>query len=819
MRISKKQQFALKLLDRPDVNELLLGGSAGGSKTATMCLMMMTLCRKYPGVRLFLGRKTLQSLKKSTLATLFGKVHPMLNIAEHEFELHSQDNEIIYENGSRIIYGELDKTPGDPDFARIGSLELDCAFVDEAGEISIEAKNAIKSRVGRGVMADKYGIPGKVIASCNPSRNFLRQEYYDPYVQLGGGGYQEWEIGKVEVNGEKVPSYRAFLRMSVFDNPFIAESYIDTLKSLPPREQKRLLWGNWDYVDEDDSLFSSSLIDRSITYDEPVRGEKFGKFIGVDVSDKGCFDDQTEVLTKDGWKLFRDLSSDDELYVRDMEGVANYQKVIQLHQYDYDGELYVYDSVYLSFAVTPNHRMLARQSMKKENQLIEIQDIKWKYWKICRTIEKYVDNSGLSYPDKFVLRVKQPNGGERRREWSFKKKDWFEFIGWFASEGSVVKEKDGRLKVNISQKRGGWKCELIEKLLNRMGLKFTHIGDNFTFYNKEIAKHLLVEVGHLAANKRVPQYIVKSDDWECVEAFLEGFCRGDGAYRKGRRQSYFSTSKLMLDDIQEILCHFNRAGKLVKRACAGSEFEIGGRKVVRRYDCWCLTECDRKDTEIGQGRQPVKRAYKGYVYCATTATGTLFVRRKGQCYWTGNSDHTAFTLIDNGVVVAQKVSSVQMNWDTKSEQPISRLLADELIMFAQQNGFTISQAKHIAIECNGVGVGIRDMMKERGWYITEYVATHKSRSKNYYQMMLDFDSGALKIRHDLRGLDEIRKQLLAHTFEMVNQEPSVIKKDKIKQVLGRSPDEADSLMIANYCRNWIQNPENDPRRNQNRIGF
>ena len=470
MRISRKQQFALKLLDRPDVNELLLGGSAGGSKSVLMCLMMMTLCRKYPGVRLFLGRKTLQSLKKSTLATLFGKVHSLLDITEHEFELHSQDNEIIYENGSRIIYGELDKTPADPDFARIGSLELDCAFIDEAGEITVEAKNAIKSRVGRGVMADKYGIPGKVIASCNPSRNFLRQEYYDPYVKLGGGGYQEWAIGKVEVNGEKVNSYRAFLRMSVFDNPFIAESYIDTLKSLPPREQKRLLWGNWDYVDEDDSLFSSSLIDRSITYDEPMRGEKFGKFIGVDVSDKG-------------------------------------------------------------------------------------------------------------------------------------------------------------------------------------------------------------------------------------------------------------------------------------------------------------------------------------------------------------GDHTVFTLIDNGVVVAQKVSSVQMNWDTKSEQPISRLLADELIMFAQQNGFTISQAKHIAIECNGVGVGIRDMMKERGWYITEYIATHKSRSKNYYQMMLDFDSGALKIRHDLRGLDEIRKQLLAHTFEMVNQEPSVIKKDKIKQVLGRSPDEADSLMIANYCRNWIQNPENDPRRNQNRIGF
>ena len=171
------------------------------------------------------------------------------------------------------------------------------------------------------------------------------------------------------------------------------------------------------------------------------------------------------------------------------------------------------------------------------------------------------------------------------------------------------------------------------------------------------------------------------------------------------------------------------------------------------------------------------------------------------------------------MLVSQKPSTIQMNWDSKSELPLSRLIADELIEFAQRNGFSQRESRHIAVECNGVGVGLRDCLKERGWYLTEYIATHKSRSQGYYQLMLDMDSGGVKMLNTLTGMDELRKQLAAHTYEMVNQEPSVIKKDKIKQSIGRSPDNADSFMIANWVRNQIQNPQNDPHRNKNRLGF
>lgn len=441
------------------------------SKTYSICLAITILAKKYPGIKIFVGRKTLKSLRQSTISTLLGKVHPVLNIGDDDFHYSSQNQELLYKNGSMIIFGELDYVPSDPDFARIGSLEIDCAFIDEAGEITLEAKNAIKSRVGRGILTSVYGIPGFVVLSCNPSTNFLRQEYYDPFEKLGGGSFQKWEIGKMDIYGEERTVYRAFLRISAKDNPFLPQSYIDNLATLPDRERKRLLDGNWNYADDENSLFRSTLLDKAITFEipKPLDG-KFDKYIGVDVADHG-------------------------------------------------------------------------------------------------------------------------------------------------------------------------------------------------------------------------------------------------------------------------------------------------------------------------------------------------------------KDKTIFSLIENGVLTNQKYCNVQMTWDENSELPLSRLMADELIEFAQRNGFTQRESRHIAVECNGVGVGIRDMLKERGWYLTEYTATHKSRSEGYYQLMLDMDAGEVKILNTINGLDELRKELSAHTYEMNNQTPDVVKKEKIKQAIGHSPDEADSFMIANHVRNMIKNPQNDPHRNVNRISF
>lgn len=464
--ISELQKLAIELFDDKDTVEIIFGGSAGGSKSMAIGILAVLRCIRYPGVREGIGRKDLTQLKKTTFATLLGKVHALFGIEKGDFH-QGQDGSITYRNGSSILPIELAYYPSDPDFNRLGSLEITDMFIDEVGELPEKSYNAIKSRVGRW-KNDEYGLTPKILSTCNPSMNFIKQEFFDVYDMLGGGTIQRWQHGFTIVDGKKIPAYKAFVRSSVYDNPFIERSYIETLKRLPTQERKRLLDGNWNYVDEDSSLFKNSLLHKATTYTIPENTDKFSYYIGVDVADKG-------------------------------------------------------------------------------------------------------------------------------------------------------------------------------------------------------------------------------------------------------------------------------------------------------------------------------------------------------------KDSTIFSLIKNGVLITQRKSTVQMNWDKESEAPMSKLVSEELIQFAQQNGFTPQTAKHIAIETNGVGVGVRDFMKDLGWRITEYTATHKSRSTGYYQMMLDMDSGNLQIHHDLKDLDILKSELVAHTYEMDNQTPSVIKKDKLRQMLGRSPDRADSFMIANWVRNWISNPQNDPHRNRNRI--
>ena len=118
-----------------------------------------------------------------------------------------------------------------------------------------------------------------------------------------------------------------------------------------------------------------------------------------------------------------------------------------------------------------------------------------------------------------------------------------------------------------------------------------------------------------------------------------------------------------------------------------------------------------------------------------------------------------------------------------------------------------------------MGASVRDFLRERGWQVLEYTATHKTRSENYYNLMMDMDSGEVKILHDMIGLDDLRRELMSHSFEMNNQEPSVVKKEKIKQAIGHSPDLADSFQICNYARRMAEHPELAPRTNRNRLIF
>ena len=69
-----------------------------------------------------------------------------------------------------------------------------------------------------------------------------------------------------------------------------------------------------------------------------------------------CTTDSHQVLTENGWKNISEITKDDRVSCL-VDGLESYECPTDIHSYDYDGALCIYDDGVLSYEVTPNHRM------------------------------------------------------------------------------------------------------------------------------------------------------------------------------------------------------------------------------------------------------------------------------------------------------------------------------------------------------------------------------------------------------------------------------------------------------------------------------
>jgi len=262
INLTKKQSQAWKLLMDDKTNIVLYGGSAGAGKSWLGCLWVTTLCLKYNGIRCLIGRTVLQQLKLTTLNTLFEVLQQMgLKSGEH-YVYNGQSNVITFNNKSEIILKDLQFQPSDPNFDSLGGIEITACFIDEAAQISYLAYNILKSRIR--FKLTEYKLEPKMLMTCNPGQVWLKKEFYIPYIQ-----------GTLTVD-------KAFIPALPLDNPHLPPSYIEMLRSLPPAQRRRLLEGDWNYMEEDDSLFNFDHISSSVFKNIPQGDDK--KYLSVDVA-------------------------------------------------------------------------------------------------------------------------------------------------------------------------------------------------------------------------------------------------------------------------------------------------------------------------------------------------------------------------------------------------------------------------------------------------------------------------------------------------------------------------------------------------------
>ena len=71
----------------------------------------------------------------------------------------------------------------------------------------------------------------------------------------------------------------------------------------------------------------------------------------------GCYDEQTEVLTNQGWKPWPDVTGHEQFVTRSSDGLIEYQRASHHIAKRYDGPMIRIDTADVDLLVTPDHRM------------------------------------------------------------------------------------------------------------------------------------------------------------------------------------------------------------------------------------------------------------------------------------------------------------------------------------------------------------------------------------------------------------------------------------------------------------------------------
>lgn len=115
-----------------------------------------------------------------------------------------------------------------------------------------------------------------------------------------------------------------------------------------------------------------------------------------------------------------------------------------------------------------------------------------------------------------------------------------------------------------------------------------------------------------------------------------------------------------------------------------------------------------------------------------------------------------------------------------------------------------------AVDAVGIGAGLVDTLKERGVYVKEYMAGGASkgaynnlRSEHYHKLAQDIENGTAKIYSGCPYINELKKDLYAHSYQTKDKHLVLDSKELIKKRIGLSPDVSDAVVMAYSMSNVV----------------
>ena len=348
----------------------------------------------------------------------------------------------------------------------------------------------------------------------------------------------------------------------------------------------------------------------------------------------GCYDEETEVLTRQGWKFWKDVTMEDEFCTLSRSRKIEYQRPIRLFKKKYSGKMIHFNTRNLDLKVTPNHNMLI-ENQKGELSLIRAD----KYAFSSKIYHNGIPKRGIwvgKKQDLFELKgiegTKYSFGHEypyTSPDRTFDTKDWMAFLGIFLSEGwySKIKNRNKDYLFIISQKKPHVRKQ-IKELFKRMGIHYNEkiVKNGFGVHCKTL--HSYLKQFGLQKVRFIPREVLELDK-EYLEILYHWLMLGDGSVSKNGQETYYTCSKQLASDVQELIIKLGYGSRITTKD------KLYHGKINRIYE---VSKHVKSDKYWIQTHKKIEvEDYCGKIYCAEVPNHTLIVRRNGKATWCGNS--------------------------------------------------------------------------------------------------------------------------------------------------------------------------------------
>jgi len=590
-------------------------------------------------------RNSYPQLNDSTIRTvhdwfpprIFGKYHTQ----KHEYKItRFKDCEI------EILFRALDR----PDqVENLLSTEYTGAWLNEAREVPEAIFEAIQGRVGRYPSFREEGCTwdGVIMDTNPPDTDSWWYRHFEESLDTSRVCTEIIEDSTGKKCGE--PSVRVFNKFTheefafcrkhdkyeLFKQPSGLSPKAENLVNLKKDYYKNLaagkkseyikvyIHGDYGFIIDGQPVYPE--------YDDAVHCGEFDVTEGLMIRrgwDFGlCYSDDTEVLTKSGWKLFKDVDEVfDQVATRNPDtGLMEYTDINFKVDRPYRGEMLEWANTEMNMCVTPEHVVpfTYRDTPDKV------------HWASAQWLSENM--SGHHYVDL----CSQWSPDYREKEYfGISSKVFAGFMGIYLSEGCT----DGN-RVSIYQKENNREiADLLRETGKDWRRKDGGKAAGWRLYDPELA--LFLNAFGRACIKYVHP-IIKQMPTSHILNFIRFYTIGDGHIRVRNgveEHTIFTTSLTMAGALQELAQKVGWNTSLRVVAPQQSVMAEGNTaRVITNKGGYSITFKKHAQRAEFHKRSFRRVQYDGRIYCLNVPYHTLYVRRGGKPHWNGNTPAVTFS--------------------------------------------------------------------------------------------------------------------------------------------------------------------------------